>query len=81
MNKPMELSITEWREVMEVPVVRESWGVDQETPEQFAAMAYGVKFEFVGGAPGYAGDLYILHGEALGEPITLIRKAGKLVTP
>ena len=66
---------------MQLPAIRESWGIeDDETPEQLADMVYGVKFNFASGtAPGYVGDLYILHGDALGEPITLIRKGGKLV--
>jgi hypothetical protein len=59
----------------------ESWGIeDNETPEQFADMAYGVKFKFSPAmAPGYCGDLYILSGDALGEPMTFIREDGNLV--
>jgi hypothetical protein len=80
MNKPQEISIAEWEEIMNLPVVRESWGLESdETPEQFADMVYGVKFDFASGAPGYVGDLYILHGEALGEPMVLIRRDGSLV--
>jgi hypothetical protein len=81
MNKPQELSLAEWKEIMELPVVKESWGLaDSETPETFADMAYGVKFDFVSGGPGYFGDLYIVYGDALsGEPMTLIREDGKLV--
>ena len=79
MNKPQELSIKEWKELMELPVIRESWGLeDGETPEEFASVVYGVKFDFTSGGPGYVGDLYVLHGDALGEPLTLIRKDGKL---
>lgn len=72
--------MAEWREIMQLPVIRESWGLeDSETPEQFAAIGYGVKFDFVSGGPGYVGDLYILCGDALREPMTLIRKDGVLV--
>lgn len=78
MNKPQEISLAEWEEIMQVPVIRDSWGLENETPEEFAGMAYGVKFDFVSGSPGYVGDLYILHGDALGEPMTLIRVDGKL---
>jgi hypothetical protein len=80
MNKPQELSIAEWREIMQLPEVRESWGLqDDETPEHFSDIAYGVKFHFSSGiAPGYVGDMYILSGDALGEPFTLIRYEGKL---
>ena len=81
MNKPQELSTAEWKELMQLPVVRESWGIeDDETPEQFSELAYGVKFNFSPVmAPGYRGDLYILSGDALGEPMTFIRKDGNLV--
>lgn len=80
MNAPQPLSIKEWREVLEVPTVRESWGLfGDESPEEFAGMVYGAKFDFVSGGPGYVGDLYVLCGDALGEPLTLIRKEGKLV--
>ncbi len=70
----------EWREIMEMPTIREAWGIeDNETPEQFADMVYGVKFRFSPSmVPGYVGDLYILQGDALGEPITIIRRDGKL---
>jgi len=80
-NTPLELSSAEWKELMQVPVIRESWGIEKgETPEDFADMAYAVKFNFASGmAPGYVGDLYILHGDALGEPMVLIRKEGRLV--
>ena len=64
---------------MQIPEVKESWGLENdETPKQFADMVYGVKFYYSGG-PGYNGDLYMLHGDAMGEPFTLIRKDGKLV--
>ena len=78
MNKPQEISMTEWKEIMQIPAIRESWGIENETPNQFAEMVYGVKFDYDGG-PGYNGDLYILHGDAMGEPMTLIRRDGKLV--
>lgn len=80
MNKPHELSMAEWKEIMALPVVREAWGIgESDTPEQFADMVYGVKFRFSPGmAPGYIGDLYILQGDALGEPMSLIRENGDL---
>ena len=77
-NKPIEISSLEWKEIMQLPVIRESWGLENKSPEQFADTAYGVKFHSSSGAPGYVGDLYILHGDALGEPMTLIRRDGKL---
>ncbi len=69
----------EWNEIIALPVVRECWGLDGDTtPEQFAEMAYGVRFDFVSGGPGYVGDLYILSGDAIGEPLTLVRNHGNL---
>ena len=81
MNTPQEISIKEWAEIMQIPEVKESWGLqNDETPEQFADMAYGVKFKFSPvTAPGYCGDIYILSGDALGEPMTFIREDGNLV--
>jgi hypothetical protein len=65
---------------MQLPAIRESWGLEKETPEEFADMVYGVKFKFSAGMmPGYVGDLYILQGDALGEPFSLIRREGGLV--
>ena len=79
MNKPQEISIAEWEEIVQVPEIRESWGLEDETAEQFAEFVYGAKFDFVSGGPGYFGDLYVLHGDALsGGPMALIRKDGRL---
>jgi hypothetical protein len=81
MNKPQEISLAEWKEIMRLSIVRDAWGIqDNDTPEQFADMVYGVKFAFTSGSPGYVGDLYILQGDALtgDAPIVLIRKDGVL---
>ena len=69
----------EWKEIMQLSVIRESWGLENETLKQFSDMVYGVKFDFVSGGPGYVGDLYVLHGDALGESMTLIRRDNRLV--
>jgi hypothetical protein len=78
-NRPQEISATEWQELINVRAVREGWGLSDETPEDLAAMIYGVKFAFVSGGPGYCGDLYILQGDALaGPPLVLCRSEGIL---
>ena len=59
MNKLQDISLAEWKEIIQVPVIRESWGLDKETAEQFAEMVNGVKFDFVSDSPGDVGDLYI----------------------
>ena len=62
-----------------MPKIKESWGLEDETPEEFAHRVYGVKFDFVSGGPGYFGDLYVLYGDALsGDPVVLIREDGRL---
>lgn len=80
MNKPLEISIDEWKEIIQVPEVRESWGLEKETPEEFAEMVYGVKFQFASGSPGYIGDIFILQGDYLtgDAPFVLIRDHGRL---
>ena len=80
MNKPFEISAAEWQEIIQVPQVRDSWGLGgDETAEEFSKMIYGVKFEFVSGGPGYVGDLYILHGDSFGgPPVVLMRNEGAL---
>ena len=66
---PHDLTAAEWRDVIALPEVREAWGLDDTTTAaDFAASVYAVKFHFVSGGPGYIGDLYILHGDALGAP-------------
>ena len=80
MNKPIELTLAEWKEISQLPVVREGWGLEDETPEEFAALAYAVKFHFHSGCPGYVGDLYILQGDALTgyPPLVFTREGGRL---
>lgn len=78
---PQKLTEAEWREIGSLAVIRESWGLeDDQDPLDLASLAYGAKFYFVSGSPGYVGDLYILQGDALGEPMVLRRdKNGSLV--
>jgi hypothetical protein len=81
MNKAIELEGAEWKEIMEIPAVRDAWGLTDETPEQFATQVYAAKFKFHSGGPGYVGDLYILQGDTLTDepPLVLTRNSGKLV--
>ncbi len=71
---PYKLTEAEWREIGSLPVIRESWGLEEEQdPFDLASLAYGARFDFVSGGPGYVGNLYILQGDALGEPMVLRR--------
>ena len=78
---PYKLTEKEWREIGSLPVVRESWGLeDDQDPLELALLAYGARFDFVSGGPGYVGDLYILGGDSVTEPFILRRdKEGKLI--
>jgi hypothetical protein len=79
MNKPIEISIPEWQEIVKVPEVREAWGFDDDTtPQECSSLIYGVKFDFISGSPGFCGDLYILQGDSLEAPFILIRVKGQL---
>jgi len=76
-TKPFEITPAEWQEIIQVPEVREGWGLDDdETAEEFSQMVYGVKVHYVTDGPEYAGDLFILQGGTLdGPPLMLIRNA------
>jgi len=79
-TKPKKITAKEWAEIIRVPAVMEPWGIDDHdplyipTPKEFSETVYGVKFDFISGSPGYCGDLYIIHGDYVGErPLVLIR--------
>ena len=80
MNKPIEITLPEWKEIMDIEEVKDSWGLENETPEEFASLAYGVKFDFMSGSPGYVGDLYIVQADCLtgDPPWVFIREQGVL---
>lgn len=82
MNTPQAISLPEWEEIIALPVVRESWGLDDETTaEEFASWVYGVKFDFASGMmPGYVGPLFIVQGDTLtgDPPFMFSRRDGKL---
>jgi hypothetical protein len=81
MNKPIEITLPEWEEIMQVPRVRHAWGIEKdESAAKFASWVYGVKFHFESGSPGYCGDVYIIHPDTLNRipPWVLTRREGKL---
>ena len=78
-HEPMQLSETEWREIIAIPEVREGWGLDDnENVDDFRSMVYGVKFDYITGGPGYAGDLYLIQDDSLQSPLAFIRRNGAL---
>jgi hypothetical protein len=74
---PQAITREEWAEIASLPQIRNAWGLDaQTTPEEFANVCYGARFDFQSGGSGYSGDLYMLYGDAIsGVPIILIRDA------
>ena len=81
MNKPLEISLDEWREIMEIPLIQERWNIEDLTPQEFADCIYGVKFDYADMEHSiFKGDLYILLGDDIMAPaIRVMRMDGGLV--
>lgn len=78
-HEPMQLSDTEWREIVAIPEVREGWGLADDTAvDDFKSLVYGAKFDYITGGPGYAGELYLIQDDSLETPLAFIRKNGAL---
>lgn len=77
---PHPLSERDWTELASIQVVADSFGLDAEPTEvrgsQLARAAYGVRFDFVSGSPGYVGDMYIVHGDYLSAPPLVFTRDG-----
>ncbi len=81
---PRALLREEWEEIASIDFVRESWGLSDSSPGvELSASAYGARFGFVSGiAPGYVGDLYVIHGDSFaGPPMTFTRDPVGNVVP
>jgi hypothetical protein len=82
-KKPYSLTPAEWKEIMAIPAIRESWGIGEDTTlADFSSQVYAAKFNFISGSPGYVGDLFILQGDTLtgDAPFVLLRdSSGRLV--
>jgi hypothetical protein len=66
MNKPMEILIEEWSEIMKVPEVREEYCVSfGDSPESFASKIYGSKYAFESKRRGYSGELYMIYNDTV----------------
>jgi hypothetical protein len=82
-RKPYPLTSAEWKEIMKIPAIRESWGIeDNTTVAEFSAQVYAAKFDFVSGSPGYAGDLFVLQGSYLTGDVPMVLRRdekGKLI--
>jgi hypothetical protein len=79
-NKPKALTNKEIKEIAPIGNIQQMWGAEN-TDEMVGILqvsSYAVKFDFISGGPGYVGDLYVLFGDAHGEPVRLIRVKGRL---
>ena len=71
----MSLSSKEREEIAAIEDIQQSWGASNaaEMQEMLDTTVYAVKFNFHAGSPGYVGDLYLLQGDAIAEPMVLRR--------
>jgi hypothetical protein len=80
-NKPMPLTHDEIEEIAGIENIQQMWGAFDaaEMADTLENHVYAVKFNFHSGGPGYVGEYFILAGDALGEPVQLIRRDRRLV--
>jgi len=80
-NCPMALTTAEIKEIASLSEIQAAWGGENaEVMEQILRDIYTVKFHYINGSPGYAGDLFIIQPDMLGGefPVTrLIRNREK----
>lgn len=78
-TNPYPLTKAEWKEISEVPAVREAWGLQagEDDPETLASLIYAAKFNYVSGGPGYVGDLFVLQGDVLTEHSPFVLQRGQ----
>jgi hypothetical protein len=76
-NKPKALTKNEIEEIAAIEDIQQMWGAETaaEMEEILDTTVYAVKFDYQSGSPGYVGDYFILQGDAIGEPIELIRNS------
>ena len=78
-TKPHTLTSAEISEIAAIRGVQEMWGA--ETADEMADIlqhsSYAVRFDFISGSPGYCGDVFLIIGDALTNPLMLIRADGR----
>lgn len=75
-NTPHSLSDQEIDELSAIDELRQMWGAENADEMRILLKhdIYGTRFDYVSAtAPGYQGDYFILQGDALGEPVGLVR--------
>ena len=75
---PHTLTEAEWQEIVDLPAVREAWGLrDDHDRFEFARTVYGARFNFISGNRDYVGDLYILQGDTPTEIAPMVLRQDK----
>jgi hypothetical protein len=74
-HEPLKVTRAEWMEICSHPSVARRWSLDS-TPDRPEGFIYAVKFNFAGAGGGYPGDVYILTGAGLTNPLVLARTEG-----
>ena len=75
-NKPNAITESEIRELAELEALREMWGAENvsEMIGLLREAIFAARFDYSPNTQsGYVGDVFLLMGDALGEPLTLIR--------
>ena len=79
-NKPHALTSEQITEIAQMKEIREMWGAAtvDDMQQILRTGAYATHFDFTSGGPGYCGDLFILTGDCLEEPVVITRSNGGL---
>ena len=73
-KQPLALTNEDFKELAAHPGLYPMWGAtNAEEMEAILRQSYAVKFDFVSGCPGYVGDLFIIHGDALDGDMPPVR--------
>lgn len=73
-NQPLALPKDEIHELAAHPGLHQMWGAtSSEEMEDILRQIYTVEFQFMSGSPGYVGNLFIIHGDALDASIPVVR--------
>ena len=77
MNKPTEITMKEWEEIMRVHEVQNIWDIKYgDTSEAFASKMYGAKYVFESKSRIVSGDMYVLYSDTTRPKTTcLIRRS------
>ena len=78
-TKPFALTKSEIEEIASIKEIQEMWGAEnaKDMQDYLTCTVYAVRFDFTSGSPGYCGDMFLLQGDCVQPPLTLIRDREK----